>query len=58
MADRIPDSILVKRLSIGDEEAFCALYARYWKKVCNFCYRFIGSYDLAENYTQDIFLKI
>ena len=58
MADRIPDSILVQRLSTGDEEAFCALYARYWKKLCNFCCRFIGSYDLAENYAQDIFLKI
>ena len=59
MADRkIADSILVQRLSAGDEEAFCALYARYWKKLCNFCWRFVGSYDLAENYTQDIFLKI
>ncbi len=58
MTDRIPDSILVHGLLTGDEEAFCELYARYWKKLCNFCYRFIGSYDLAENYAQDIFLKI
>lgn len=52
------DPELVQRLATGDEEAFCALYARYWERLRNFCYRFVRSQDLAENYAQDIFLKI
>ena len=55
---RRPDNELVKQLAAGDEEAFCELYACYWKKLCNFCSRFLESYDLAENYAQDIFMKI
>ena len=52
------DTELVRQLAAGDEEAFCQLYARYWKKLFNFCLKFLNSYDLAENHAQDIFLKI
>lgn len=52
------DSELVARLAIGDEDAFCILYARYWNRVKTFCQRFVRSEDLAENYAQDIFMKI
>lgn len=52
------DSELVERLSSGDETAFCLLYARYWERIRNFCCRLVHSQDLAENYAQDIFLKI
>ena len=55
---RRPDNELVKQLAAGDEEAFCEPYACYWKKLCNFCSRFLESYDMAENYAQDIFMKI
>lgn len=58
MQTRQTDSELVSRLSTGDEEAFCELYVRYWRKVRNFILRFVKSYDLAENYAQDIFLGI
>lgn len=58
MRQRATDSFLVQQLAIGDENAFCELYARYWKKLCNFCSKFLESYDLAENYAQDIFLKV
>ena len=52
------DTELVRQLAAGDEDAFCRLYARYWKKLFGFCLKFLKSYDLAENYAQDIFLKI
>ncbi len=52
------DTELVRQLATGDEDAFCQLYARYWKKLFGFCLKFLKSYDLAENYAQDIFLKI
>ena len=58
MQTRQTDSELVSRLSTGDEEAFCELYVRYWRKVRNFILRFVKSCDLAENYAQDIFLGI
>ncbi len=58
MPEQPTDPELVERLSTGDEDAFCLLYARYWERLRNFCYRFVRSQDLAENYAQDIFLKI
>ena len=55
---QMSDKELARNIAAGDENAFCELYARYWKKLCNFCYRFTNSYDLSENFAQDIFLKI
>lgn len=55
---RETDTALVKQLATGDEDAFCQLYARYWERLFCFCNKFLKSYDLAENFAQDIFLKI
>lgn len=52
------DKELVFLLIAGDEQAFYALYARYWTRLKGFCRQFLKSEDLAENYAQDIFLKI
>lgn len=52
------DKELVFLLVAGDEQAFYALYARYWTRLKGFCRQFLKSEDLAENYAQDIFLKI
>lgn len=52
------DKELVELLSYGDESAFCLLYSRYWERLKGFCYRFVKSGDLAENYAQDVFMKI
>lgn len=52
------DKELVYLLVSGDESAFYALYSRYWTRLKSFCRQFLKSDDLAENYAQDIFLKI
>lgn len=43
---------------MGDEEAFGELYVRFWPRLKCFCLRFLHSGDMAENYSQDVFVKI
>jgi hypothetical protein len=45
-------------VAIGDENAFCQLYTRYYGRVKSFSQRFVHSEDMAENYAQDVFRKI
>ena len=42
----------------GDQQAWDLIVTRYWRKVFNVAYKFVGRHDMAEDLTQEIFLKI
>jgi RNA polymerase sigma-70 factor (ECF subfamily) len=42
----------------GDQAAWETIVQTYRRKVFNVAYRFVGTYDEAEDLTQDIFLKV
>ncbi len=49
---------LVLRLTKGDEEAFCELYARYKTHLIYFAMRYLKSKEYAEDIFQDTFAAI
>jgi RNA polymerase sigma-70 factor (ECF subfamily) len=42
----------------GDQSAWDIIVRTYWRRVFNVAYRFVGTYDEAEDLTQEIFLKV
>ena len=50
--------VTIQRAADGDQAAWDTIVKTYWRKVFNVAYRFVGSYDEAEDLTQDIFLKV
>ena len=48
----------VKAFSDDDEEAFLKIYDEYWYKVFLIAYKRLGKRDVAEELTQDLFLKL
>ena len=42
----------------GDQHAWNVIVTRYWRKVFNVAYKFVGRHDQAEDLAQEIFLKI
>ena len=42
----------------GEQQAWSLVVARYRRKVFNVAYKFVGRHDLAEDLTQEIFLKV
>ena len=57
MAD-LDDTELVAKVADGDERAFLALYDRYASRVHALTLRILGNSMLAEEATQDTFLKL
>jgi RNA polymerase sigma-70 factor (ECF subfamily) len=53
-----PDSFCVKCLVNGDEEAFVALYNKYHRKIYYTALKMLQSEALAQDITQDVFLKV
>jgi RNA polymerase sigma-70 factor, ECF subfamily len=49
---------LIERCLSGDQDAWEAIVKQYWRKVFNVAYKFVGRHDLAEDLTQDVFLKL
>lgn len=49
---------LIERCLNGDQAAWEEIVRRYRRKVFNIAYKFVGRHDLAEDLTQDIFLKL
>ncbi len=49
---------LIERCLKGDQYAWNLIVTRYWRKVFNVAYKFVGRHDMAEDLTQEIFLKI
>ena len=53
-----PDYFCIKCLADGDEEAFVAIYNKYHRKIYYSAFKMTQSEDLAQDVTQDVFLKI
>ena len=49
---------LIESCLEGDQRAWNLIVTRYWRKVFNVAYKFVGRHDMAEDLTQEIFLKI
>ena len=52
------DDVTIQRATDGDQSAWDEIVRTYWRKVFNVAYRFVGTYDEAEDLTQEIFIKI
>ena len=53
----INDADLIQRVLDGDQDAFTALVNKYQKSVHALVWRKIGDFHIAEELTQDVFLK-
>jgi len=42
----------------GDKASFEKLMDKYYKRIVNLVYRFVGDKDIAEDLTQDVFIKV
>jgi RNA polymerase sigma-70 factor (ECF subfamily) len=49
---------VIQRVKRGDVEAFGTLYRAYLRKVYAICYRITANESLAEELTQDVFLRV
>jgi RNA polymerase sigma-70 factor (ECF subfamily) len=52
------DLELLKRCLDGENSAWEALLRVYTRKIYNFCYRFTGRSDEAEDLAQEVFIKV
>ncbi len=52
------DVVLIQRVLTGDETAFAALVKKYQKPVHTLAWRKIGDFHIAEDITQETFLKV
>jgi len=48
----------IQRAGDGDQAAWETIVRTYCRKVFNVAYRFVGTYEEAEDLTQEIFLKV
>lgn len=53
-----PDAILMTAFRNGDGNAFRILFDRYKTKIINFCFRFCGHREIAEDLAQEVFLRV
>lgn len=51
------DAQWIKRVLVGDEDAFTALVKKYEKQIHAFVWRMVKDYHIAEEITQDTFLR-
>jgi RNA polymerase sigma-70 factor, ECF subfamily len=54
----LSDSELVRHIAIADESAMATIYDRYGARVFALANRVLGDRSLAEDVTQDVFLKL
>ncbi|WP_442802097.1 MULTISPECIES: RNA polymerase sigma factor [unclassified Shewanella] len=54
----IPESELIEQAKQGDRNAFKQLYLNHHKRVYGICYRLCGQTFLAEEATQDTFVRL
>jgi len=57
MKDTRPDDILAKAAKEGDVQAFEKLFGRYKMSILNYVYRMVGNREIAEDVTQDAFIR-
>jgi RNA polymerase sigma-70 factor (ECF subfamily) len=53
-----PELLVLRKAQLGDERAFAVLVHAYELPVFNYVFRMVGDRPLAEDLTQDIFLRI
>jgi RNA polymerase sigma-70 factor (ECF subfamily) len=53
----LEDAEVIKKVLSGQQDLFGLILDRYQKPIFNFIYRFYGNYTLAEDLTQDTFLR-
>ena len=60
MPDKVQysDKELILRFQQGDELAYVELVNRYRNRLINFVFRFVGSFEEAEDIVQDTFVKL
>ena len=60
MTDKVQynDKELILRFQQGDELAYVELVNRYRDRLINFVFRFVGSFEEAEDIVQDTFVKL
>ena len=58
MAKHIQDQTLIDKITRGDEKSFLTLYDRYAARVHALTLRILGDSMMAEEATQDTFLKV
>lgn len=49
---------VIQRCLTGDQAAWDEIVRIHWRRVFNIAYKFVGRHDLAEDLTQDVFLKL
>jgi RNA polymerase sigma-70 factor (ECF subfamily) len=54
----VPESILIKRLQKGEEDAFQELVEMYQNKVYNTCLGYVKNPDDADDLAQEVFIKV
>src|SRR6478736_6687352 len=52
------EELLLKALNEGDRDAFLKIYDLYWYKVFSIAYKRLKDKQIAEELTQDLFLKL
>jgi len=52
------DEMTMVRLMDGDRDAFNVLFERYAGRIRSFAFRFVGDREVAEDLTQNVFLKL
>ncbi len=53
-----PDVQLMLEFQKGDPASFEKLMSKYYKRILNFNYRFLGSKQTAEDLTQEVFIRV
>ena len=53
-----PIDEIIERCLSGDQAAWDEIIRLHWRRVFNIAYKFVGRHDLAEDLTQDVFLKL
>jgi RNA polymerase sigma-70 factor, ECF subfamily len=52
------DSQCMLQFKNGNQDGFRILFTKYTKKIVNFCYRFCGDREVAEELAQEVFLRV
>ena len=53
-----PDVHLMLEVQKGDRAAFDVLMRKYYARILNFIYRFVGNREISEDLAQDVFLRV
>lgn len=55
---QLSDAALVEKLKAGDNDAFSAIYNRYWEKLSIAAYKVLKEHDIAQDLVQDVFVDL